>query len=464
MTNEILQTLKEAERAVLGACMQTVYDNPVADVVKIVTKDDFFTTDHQLIFGAIETLYQAEQPTTTIAVASQLKDDGFLNQLNRIGGADYLYELQAVIVETESTEHYAKIIREQSQRRKLSSVSSDLKNWAADDSLSVSEIYAKVYEKLETFNIPTNTLPSMTARELYDLDLPQVNWIVPSLIPDGLTVLAGDAKIGKSFFAFNIAIAVAMGGMALSNIEIEQPRNVTYLALEDPPALLQERLGLLTDGDLPNNLHIINDMHDVKFDVLGLKTLEQHIDKTKSELIVVDTWKHVAPPLNENGTAYDIDYKRFIPVQNFIHNRNLAMILITHTRKLADVDNPFNKIQGSMGVQAGCDTLLMMSRGSGGHILHVTGRRVVQDEYAISLSENGIWELEGRVNDVRKTETRQIIIGMLEDAGDEGLRATDIVTSSGRKENAVRLQLRRMLANGEIIQPSYRGKYYKKKS
>ena len=96
------------------------------------------------------------------------------------------------------------------------------------------------------------------------------------------------------------------------------------------------------------------------------------------------------------------------------------------------------------------------------YTLHVTGHRVVQDEYAIRLSENGIWELEGRVNDVRKTETRQIIIAMLEEAGDEGLRATDIITSSRRKENVVRLQLRRMLAAGEIIQPNVRGKYFSK--
>ena len=55
---------------------------------------------------------------------------------------------------------------------------------------------------------------------------------------------------------------------------------------------------------------------------------------------------------------------------------------------------------------------------------------------------------------------RQVIIDMLVDVGDEGLTATDIITSSERKEGAVRLQLRRMLREGDIIQTNNRGRYY----
>ena len=169
-----------------------------------------------------------------------------------------------------------------------------------------------------------------------------------------------------------------------------------------------------------------------------MKTLEGIIENTNSELVIVDTWKHVSPVIQDrNGTSYDIDYQRLIPVQQFVHAKNISMILITHTRKANDIDNPFNQIQGSMGMQAGCDTMLKIGRDTGGHSLHITGRRISQEEYAIRLTEGGIWELEGRVNDGRKTETRQIIIDLLIDAGDEGLTASDIVTSSERKQSAV---------------------------
>ena len=461
MTTQTIELIKEAEQAVLGACLQggsgSVLDNPFAQVRDIISADDFLPVNHQLIFRAIESVYSEEKPICPISVAMQLDTDG---DLKRVGGPDYLYELQAPIVETENATYYAAEVRDAALKRKYVGIGAKLQDLANSSEMTPAEIMAHVHKQLEGVDLSYSKIDSMTAKELYELDLPPVEWIVPGLIPDGLTVLAGDAKIGKSFFAWNIAIAVAMGGTALSNIDIEKSRNVTYFALEDPTALLQERLGMLTHDVIPSNIHIVDNKHNITFDSIGLKLLEEHINKTKSELVIVDTWKHVAPVINENGTSYDIDYKRLIPVQNFTHSKGISMLLVTHTRKANDIDNPFNQIQGSMGMQAGCDTMLMITRGTGGHSLHVTGRRVVQDEYAITLSQGGIWELEGRANDVRKTETRQVIIEMLTEAGDEGMRATDIITSSGRKENAVRLQLRRMLKDGEIIQPSVRGKYY----
>ena len=236
-----------------------------------------------------------------------------------------------------------------------------------------------------------------------ETDIPEVKWVVPDLIPSGLTILAGDAKIGKSFFAWNIALAVALGGMALSEFSIETPRNVTYLALEDPKALLKDRIKMMTGDSLtPNNLHIINHL-PFKFDNVGLKILEQLVEDTQSDLVIVDTWKHVCPDtINQNGSAYDVDYQSLIPVQNFTHTKNIAMMLVTHTRKASDVDNVFNQIQGSMGIQAGCDTLMMLTRNSGAHSLHVTGRRIIQDEYAMTMTD-GIWKMEGSADDYNRS-------------------------------------------------------------
>jgi RecA-family ATPase len=58
---------------------------------------------------------------------------------------------------------------------------------------------------------------------------------------EGLTILAGKGKIGKSWLALGIAIAVASGGYALGSIKVEQG-DVLYLALEDNERRLQKRL------------------------------------------------------------------------------------------------------------------------------------------------------------------------------------------------------------------------------
>ena len=466
MDNEIIQIVKEAEEAVLGMCLQggaySVLENPFAAVRDIVSADDFLTVDHQLIFSAIESVYSKDKPICSVSVAKVLSESG---DLDRAGGVDCLYQLQAPIVETENATYYADNVREHATKRQACAIIKKVQQQFENPDLSLHENLAFLDTEREKINTSQKqTIEVITTRELSQMDIEPIQWVVPGLIPKGLTLLAGDAKIGKSFFAWNIAVSVAMRGMALSQIEIEQKRNVLYLALEDPRALLQERLiSLCGESEIPNNIHVISDMNQIKLDAFGLKTLDGIIENTNSELIIIDTFKHVAPVINDkNGTSYDIDYARLIPVHKYVQAKGIAMILVMHTRKAADLENPFNQIQGSMGMQAGCDTMLKIGRDSGGHSLHVIGRMLPSDVYAISLTEGGIWELEGRINDVRKTETRQVIIELLVDAGDDGLTASDIITSSEGKKSAVSMQLRRMISDGEIIQPSKRGRYFAK--
>ena len=231
------------------------------------------------------------------------------------------------------------------------------------------------------------------------------------------------------------------------------------MALEDPPALLKDRIKMMTgDSRTPDNLHIINHLN-FKFDAVGIKILEQHVEDTQSELVIVDTWKHVCPDAtSQNGSSYDVDYQALIPVQNFTHTKNIAMILVTHTRKASDVDNVFNQIQGSMGIQAGCDTLMMLTRNSGAHSLHITGRRIIQEEYAMTMTD-GIWKMEGSADEYSRSAARLEILNHLHDAGEYGLQSGDLVEMVGKQRGAVQKMLRIMLGEGEIKQPQKRGAY-----
>lgn len=56
---------------------------------------------------------------------------------------------------------------------------------------------------------------TFTAASLMALELPEIRWAVPGILPEGITLLAGKPKLGKSWFAFGLAIATASGGVAL---------------------------------------------------------------------------------------------------------------------------------------------------------------------------------------------------------------------------------------------------------
>lgn len=56
---------------------------------------------------------------------------------------------------------------------------------------------------------------TFTAAELQAMDFPPVNWIVPDILPEGLALLCGKPKLGKSWLALDMACAVAVGSTVL---------------------------------------------------------------------------------------------------------------------------------------------------------------------------------------------------------------------------------------------------------
>jgi Mrp family chromosome partitioning ATPase len=80
----------------------------------------------------------------------------------------------------------------------------------------------------------------LTATELIGMNFPEQMWVVPNVLPEGLAILAGKPKTGKSWLALNLALAAASGGEFL-NTELAAIK-VAYLALEDSERRLRERL------------------------------------------------------------------------------------------------------------------------------------------------------------------------------------------------------------------------------
>ncbi|MEW6381016.1 MAG: AAA family ATPase, partial [bacterium] len=101
---------------------------------------------------------------------------------------------------------------------------------------------------------PSRPQPA-SAAELMQRDIPPIQWIIPGLLPQGLTVLAGKPKVGKSWLSLHWGLGVAYGGKVLSSVDVPQA-DVLYLALEDSDRRLRERIGKLTCGSaVPSNLY-----------------------------------------------------------------------------------------------------------------------------------------------------------------------------------------------------------------
>src|SRR3990172_4718263 len=86
-------------------------------------------------------------------------------------------------------------------------------------------------EMYQEVRADTTTKTRWTVGELLAADFPEPDWIVPGMIPIGLTYLAGRPKIGKSWLALQLAHSKATGGIFLQ--ERVSQGNVLFIALED---------------------------------------------------------------------------------------------------------------------------------------------------------------------------------------------------------------------------------------
>lgn len=71
---------------------------------------------------------------------------------------------------------------------------------------------------------------AFSAQWLTSQRFPAVEYVVPGIIPEGLTLLTAAPKIGKSWLVLGLGVSAATGGCAFGSIPVTQ-RPVLYLAL-----------------------------------------------------------------------------------------------------------------------------------------------------------------------------------------------------------------------------------------
>jgi replicative DNA helicase len=236
------------------------------------TSEVFFTADHQLIYAAILAVYERHNKVDPLLVSDELERK---NELNRAGGDLYLYDLQARIVETDSTEFYAQIVREKSTRRQLVQTGEQISNLARDQDKELRDVLDQAQEGVFRLGqadndqgfVSVGSIVNETLREIEELSHKHEQFIgIPTGFTDfdlmtsglqrgDLIIIAARPSMGKSTLVLNMA----------QNIAIEQELPVAIFSLEMPTQQVLLRMlaaeaqinfghlrtGRLTDEDWP---------------------------------------------------------------------------------------------------------------------------------------------------------------------------------------------------------------------
>lgn len=296
-------------------------------------------------------------------------------------------------------------------------------------------------------NIPP--MPKViTARELERMMFPEPVWLVPGMIPEGITLLAGKPKLGKSYLALNIALALACGGRAMGTVDVSQ-RGVLYLSLEDRQRRLQRRIReTFSERGWPTCLHLCTEWPRV--DQGGITLLSQYLDQQPDiKLIIVDVlMKFRARSNSNNSGVYSEDYRAMEPLVAFSQTHDVSIIVLHHTRKLV-ADDPLDEISGSTGLSGSVDTVLVLKRIRGQAVLYVRGRDVEEQELALKRDPSGGWLLIGTADQVKLSEDQKMVMTALNSGP---MRLTAIAGFLGKSKSTVHYQLDRLMADGKVVQ------------
>ena len=323
-------TDKEAEQAVLGSMMTDSNVIPRVEVLLSRNESVFFTTDHQLIYASILSVFNRIGNADPILVANELNRE---EKLNRAGGADYLYELQAPIVETESTEFYAEILLEKSTRRQMIAASSQIRNLATDESLTIDEVISQAQDII--FDIDSSKtdndfehLPIPLRRNIQSIENVEANSnvlglstgfydfdeITKGLFPGNLIIIAARPSMGKTSLALNIA----------QNVGTRQKKPVAVFSLE-----------MSTD--------------EISMRMLSAET-EINFDRLRGKKFPDEQWEHIAKcTVRLNNSPIFLRYHPSVNAQSLraqarrlkIEHPDLALIVFDYIQQVEDTSKKY---------------------------------------------------------------------------------------------------------------------------
>lgn len=303
------------------------------------------------------------------------------------------------------------------------------------------------------------TRSGWTADKLMQAEFPDPKWAVPGVLCEGVTVLAGPPKVGKSWLSLGLGLDIAAGRPAFGSIEID-PGPVLYLALEDTARRLKSRMGkVLADNTAPAWLTLATECPPLPQG--GDVAIATWLDRNRSaRLVVIDVFAKLRGAAAPGVQQYDADYAAVGRIKKVADHYGIAVVLVHHVRKAVHEDF-LATVSGTNGITGAADAVLVLerARNNADGVLHVTGRDVEEADYALSFDPSrGAWSmLDGPAVDHTVSDTRAAILRHLRE--NPGKTPKEIADAIGLNADNVRRACARM-NDADQLTRNATGQYY----
>ena len=289
MPVKVMPNDQDAEQSVLGACFLSPY--ALEKAIENLTPESFYNEKNAKIFSAMMELNESKTPIDITTITSELKRK---NELNEVGGVEYLTEVVNFVPTASNVDYYIQTVEETALLRSLIITATDIasegyrtdetvneildnsekkilnivKNRKSSEFRSIKDVLAKTQNDLERLSENKGEITGL-ATGWYEFDR-----LTTGLHPNELIIIAARPAMGKTAFALNLATHAAMEqdkSVAVFNLEM----SAEQLALRIISSLGQLEGFKLRTGNLMNN---------------DLKRINEAISRlSKTNLVIDDT-------------------------------------------------------------------------------------------------------------------------------------------------------------------------------
>jgi replicative DNA helicase len=263
---------EDGEKGVL--CSLLLSPRDVADICVLHLRSEaFYIPAHEIIYRLVLEFGEKSKPIDFVALKQALKDR---NQLEEIGGPEYLSDLYNFVPTAANAGYYIDIVREKYVLRRLISACNRLSTQCYDQQGEIDplldeaekEIFAITGEHVKTEIVSTKDLVMEAIEQIEKLyenrgsvtGLPtgfvELDRMTNGLHASEMIVIAARPSMGKTAFAMNIAEYVAMDigkAVAVFSLEMSSQQLVQRILCSRAKVDLQRvRNGFLSERDFPN--------------------------------------------------------------------------------------------------------------------------------------------------------------------------------------------------------------------
>jgi Mrp family chromosome partitioning ATPase len=355
------------EAALLGCVLQM----PAADAAQALdglSETDLAEPRHRHVLVAMQRVIATGGRPDPVVLAAELRRTGAAKLFRDRSAELVLLDLMQAAPIVNSAGHYRRLVDDASLRRLVDELGTRLKQTVERPDIERHDLLEIVEQtRARLASSSTAGRGPLAGIPLEALNHPpgDLDWLVEGRMTRATyTVLGAKPGVGKSWLAYDLAIALTSGRPWLGHA-VPRPARVLYLDAENGPDLATRRLRQL--GARPEDLDgrlLVSTEPLLLSTGEGLARLRATIEQHQPELLIIDTLASHAPSA-ESDTESMASF--LIAVWTLAREHGCALLLLHHLRK---------GLQGS-----GKDDPLDSFRGAG-HLIGAADRAWILDPLA----------------------------------------------------------------------------------